>query len=152
MAPCLPLRAVPDARAAHSTKRRRNAVLWDFDRPNGSAQHVLVLVGKLRGSVLLLGPLLARYGSARLAPPGGDFPARRTIATHLQALHAMGATALDEPGHALEARGVRRTPPALFPLLWGPRKEIFIRRAGACTSEDAAKQVCTAAWNGTNDV
>ena len=64
-----------------------------------------VLVGKLRGSVLLLGPLLARYGSARLAPPGGDFPARRTIATHLQALHAMGATALDEPGHALEARG-----------------------------------------------
>ena len=37
------------------------------------------LVGKLRGSVLLLGPLLARYGSARLAPPGGDFPARRTI-------------------------------------------------------------------------
>ena len=33
-----------------------------------------VLVGKLRGSVLLLGPLLARKGSARLAQPGGDFP------------------------------------------------------------------------------
>jgi UDP-N-acetylglucosamine 1-carboxyvinyltransferase len=40
-----------------------------------------ILVGKLRGSVLLLGPLLARKGSARLAQPGGDFPARRTIAT-----------------------------------------------------------------------
>jgi UDP-N-acetylglucosamine 1-carboxyvinyltransferase len=62
-----------------------------------------VLVGKLRGSVLLLGPLLARVGSARLAPPGGDFPARRTISTHLQALAAMGAVPLDEPGHALEA-------------------------------------------------
>ena len=62
-----------------------------------------VLVGKLRGSVLLLGPLLARRGSARLAQPGGDFPARRTITTHLQALAAMGAVALDEPGHALEA-------------------------------------------------
>jgi UDP-N-acetylglucosamine 1-carboxyvinyltransferase len=62
-----------------------------------------VLVGKLRGSVLLLGPLLARKGSARLAPPGGDFPARRTITTHLQALQAMGAVELDEPGHALEA-------------------------------------------------
>jgi len=60
-----------------------------------------VLVGRLRGSVLLLGPLLARRGSARLAPPGGDFPARRTIATHLQALAAMGAAPLDEPGHAL---------------------------------------------------
>jgi UDP-N-acetylglucosamine 1-carboxyvinyltransferase len=60
-----------------------------------------VLVGRLRGSVLLLGPLLARRGSARLAPPGGDFPARRTISTHLDALMAMGAVPLDEPGHAM---------------------------------------------------
>jgi UDP-N-acetylglucosamine 1-carboxyvinyltransferase len=64
------------------------------------------LVGRLRGSVLLLGPLLARRGSARLAQPGGDFPARRTIATHLQALAAMGAVPHDpgsqEPGHWLE--------------------------------------------------
>ena len=62
-----------------------------------------VLVGKLRGSVLLLGPLLARKGSARLAQPGGDFPARRTISTHLQALVELGARQLDEPGHALHA-------------------------------------------------
>jgi UDP-N-acetylglucosamine 1-carboxyvinyltransferase len=62
-----------------------------------------VLVGRLRGSVLLLGPLLARLGSARLAPPGGDFPARRTIATHLDALTALGALPLDEPGHAMHA-------------------------------------------------
>ena len=62
-----------------------------------------VLVGRLRGSVLLLGPLLARRGVARLAPPGGDFPARRTISTHLDALTAMGAIPLDEPGHAMHA-------------------------------------------------
>src|SRR5215212_5043017 len=62
-----------------------------------------VLVGKLRGSVLLLGPLLARVGSARIAEPGGDFPARRTISTHLQALVELGATQLDEPGYALVA-------------------------------------------------
>lgn len=62
-----------------------------------------VLVGKLRGSVLLLGPLLARCGSARLAQPGGDFPTRRTIFTHIQALEELGAVQLDEPGHALEA-------------------------------------------------
>ena len=67
------------------------------DRPNPA------LVGRLRGSVLLLGPLLARKGSARLAPPGGDFPTRRSISTHLQALGALGAVPLDEPGHALEA-------------------------------------------------
>jgi UDP-N-acetylglucosamine 1-carboxyvinyltransferase len=66
------------------------------DEPDGT------LVGRLRGSVLLLGPLLARRGRATLAPPGGDFPARRTIATHLEALIAMGARVGDGPGHVLE--------------------------------------------------
>ena len=61
------------------------------------------LVGKLRGSVLLLGPLLARRGAARLAQPGGDFPARRTIGTHLRALIALGAVVRDEPGYVLDA-------------------------------------------------
>ncbi len=60
------------------------------------------LVGRLRGSVLLFGPLLARRGEARLAPPGGDFPARRTISTHLDALAAMGARQVAHEGHALE--------------------------------------------------
>lgn len=63
------------------------------------------LVGRLRGSVLLLGPLLARRGRAHVAPPGGDFPARRTIRTHLEALKAMGAHALEATGHLLEAPG-----------------------------------------------
>lgn len=63
------------------------------------------LVGRLRGSVLLLGPLLARRGRAHVAPPGGDFPARRTIRTHLAALTAMGATVVAGPGHRLEAAG-----------------------------------------------
>ena len=61
------------------------------------------LVGRLRGSVLLLGPLLARTGRAHIAPPGGDFPARRTIATHLEALFAMGAREGAGPDHVLEA-------------------------------------------------
>jgi UDP-N-acetylglucosamine 1-carboxyvinyltransferase len=61
------------------------------------------LVGRLRGSVLLLSPLLARRGRAFLAPPGGDFPARRTIATHLEALEAMGAIVEAGPGHAVAA-------------------------------------------------
>ncbi len=62
------------------------------------------LVGKLRGSVLLLGPLLARTGKANLATPGGDFPARRTIGTHIEALVKMGATVLPSTGHSLEVR------------------------------------------------
>ncbi len=62
-----------------------------------------LLVGRLRGSVLLLGPLLARTGRAHIAPPGGDFPARRSISTHLGALLAMGARQGDGPDHVLEA-------------------------------------------------
>lgn len=60
------------------------------------------LVGRLRGSVLLLGPLLARTGRAHIAPPGGDFPARRTISTHIEALLAMGARDSGGPDHELE--------------------------------------------------
>jgi UDP-N-acetylglucosamine 1-carboxyvinyltransferase len=61
------------------------------------------LVGRLRGSVLLLGPLLARVGRAHIAPPGGDFPARRSISTHLEALVAMGARQGAAADHVLEA-------------------------------------------------
>src|SRR5687767_5572030 len=61
------------------------------------------LVGRLRGSVLLLGPLLARAGKAHIAPPGGDFPARRTIGTHMDALRRLGARQSDGPDHVLEA-------------------------------------------------
>ena len=61
-----------------------------------------LLVGRLRGSVLLLGPLLARTGRAHIAPPGGDFPARRTISTHLEALQAMGARIVSGDDHCLE--------------------------------------------------
>ena len=61
------------------------------------------LVQRLRGSVLLLGPLLARTGGAHIAPPGGDFPARRTISTHIEALLQMGARQDDSPDHVLEA-------------------------------------------------
>src|SRR5260370_4865173 len=54
------------------------------DEPDGA------LVGRLRGSVLLLAPLLPRRGRAHLASPGGDFPPRRTIAVHLAALDPRG--------------------------------------------------------------
>ena len=84
-------------------------------RPPGSPQSRFLLRASVFFAAMLLawwfvllGPLLARRGSARLAPPGGDFPARRTISTHLEALLAMGAVPLDVPGHALEApRGLK---------------------------------------------
>ena len=46
---------------------------------------------KLRGSVLLLGPLLARYGWAALAQPGGDKIGRRRLDTHFLGFKKLGA-------------------------------------------------------------
>ena len=71
------------------------------------------LVGRLRGSVLLLGPLLARCGRAHIAPPGGDFPARRTIGTHMMSSAMCGVGRLVD-GRRIElltsALRTRRSP------------------------------------------
>lgn len=47
---------------------------------------------KIRGSVMLLGPLLARYGRAFLPQPGGDKIGRRRMDTHFNGLEKLGAT------------------------------------------------------------
>src|SRR5207247_1517934 len=96
------------------------------------------LVGRLRGSVLLIGPLLARRGRARLAPPGGDFPARRTITTHLEALGKMGVRVLDGPGHGLEA------PDGLKPA------SVFLHEASVTGTETAL--LAAAAANGVSEI
>lgn len=49
------------------------------------------LVKKLRGSILLLGPLLARFGKVHMPMPGGDVIGSRPIDTHLLALKEFGA-------------------------------------------------------------
>lgn len=96
------------------------------DEPDGA------LVGRLRGSVLLLGPLLARRGRAHLAPPGGDFPARRTIATHLEALEAMGARRVEGAGHVLEAPdGLRPTSIYLYEASVTGTETALLAAAGA---------------------
>jgi UDP-N-acetylglucosamine 1-carboxyvinyltransferase len=46
---------------------------------------------KIRGSVMLIAPLLNRYGRASLPKPGGDKIGRRRLDTHLLGLQAMGA-------------------------------------------------------------
>jgi UDP-N-acetylglucosamine 1-carboxyvinyltransferase len=48
--------------------------------------------GRIRASILLAGPLVARRGHVVLAPPGGDIIGRRRFDTHVLALEALGAT------------------------------------------------------------
>ena len=60
---------------------------------NGCAQ--------LRGSVMFIGPLLARFGKATLSTPGGDKIGRRRVDTHLLGLQKLGAEFCHD-----EARGI----------------------------------------------
>ena len=50
------------------------------------------LSAKIRGSILLAGPLLGRCGRITLPPPGGDVIGRRRLDTHFLALQELGAT------------------------------------------------------------
>ncbi|WP_420621490.1 UDP-N-acetylglucosamine 1-carboxyvinyltransferase [Candidatus Poriferisodalis sp.] len=49
------------------------------------------LVERMRASIVVLGPLLARFGKARVALPGGDDFGPRPIDMHLRALESLGA-------------------------------------------------------------
>jgi UDP-N-acetylglucosamine 1-carboxyvinyltransferase len=62
------------------------------------------LCAKIRASILLAGPLLARFGSCVLPPPGGDVIGRRRVDTHFLALERLGATVEVGERYELEAR------------------------------------------------
>jgi len=49
------------------------------------------LSSQIRASFLLAGPLLARFGAAKMPPPGGDFIGRRRLDAHLDAFKDLGA-------------------------------------------------------------
>ena len=51
-------------------------------------------VGKLRGSIVLLGPLLARFGMAEMAYPGGCVLGKRPVDAHREAFKQLGANDL----------------------------------------------------------
>ena len=50
------------------------------------------MCARIRASILLAGPMLARCGSVVLPPPGGDVIGRRRVDTHLLALEQLGAS------------------------------------------------------------
>ncbi len=56
------------------------------------------LAERIRASILLAGPLLARFGQVTLPPPGGDVIGRRRLDTHFLAFESLGARVTFEPG------------------------------------------------------
>ncbi len=76
------------------------------ERPMSEAPYELVR--KIRGSICVLGPLLARTGRARVALPGGDAIGSRPLDMHFAGLERMGADIRTEHGYIIaEASGLR---------------------------------------------
>jgi UDP-N-acetylglucosamine 1-carboxyvinyltransferase len=62
---------------------------------------------RIRASILLAGPMLARVGRMMLPPPGGDVIGRRRVDTHFLALSRLGAVVVTDRGYRLETTGLR---------------------------------------------
>jgi UDP-N-acetylglucosamine 1-carboxyvinyltransferase len=62
------------------------------------------LCTRIRASILLAGPLLARFGKVTLPPPGGDVIGRRRVDTHFLALEQLGASVTVGDRYELEAK------------------------------------------------
>src|SRR5919205_310739 len=63
------------------------------------------LADLIRASFLLAGPLLARFGTADMPPPGGDVIGRRRLDPHLDAFRALGAEVEFDRWYRLRAPG-----------------------------------------------
>ena len=67
------------------------------------------LVKTMRASVLALGPLLARFGKARVSLPGGCAIGSRPVEQHIKGLTAMGADIVVEHGYMIASLPAGRT-------------------------------------------
>ena len=76
------------------------------------------LVSKMRASILVLGPLLARYGEARVSLPGGCAIGTRPVNLHIRAMQALGAVVELEEGYIqARARNGLRGGRIVFPMV-----------------------------------
>ncbi|HEV8303359.1 MAG TPA: UDP-N-acetylglucosamine 1-carboxyvinyltransferase [Gemmatimonadales bacterium] len=62
------------------------------------------LCARIRASILLAGPMLARFGRVNLPPPGGDVIGRRRVDTHFLALEQLGAEVTVGDAYKLEGK------------------------------------------------
>ena len=75
-------------------------LLVDTSRVNKSEVHPEIM-NKIRASILVMGPLLARFGIASVAMPGGDLIGMRPINYHLDGFKKLGAVVQLQPPFAL---------------------------------------------------
>jgi UDP-N-acetylglucosamine 1-carboxyvinyltransferase len=81
-----------------ATRERGKILTLDASRAR-NAQASYDLVRRMRAGILVLAPLLARFGSAHVSLPGGCAIGARPIDLHLKALEALGAKVAIEGGY-----------------------------------------------------
>ena len=73
--------------------RQESANRWRFRSAHRTSAEISPeMASRIRASILFAGPLLARTGTVRFAPPGGDVIGRRRLDTHFLAFEGLGAT------------------------------------------------------------
>lgn len=77
------------------SRNRDELTLWSDDPHSPTSENLL---SRMRASVLVMGPLLARTGYARVALPGGCAIGQRPIDLHIKGMQALGAEAQLTPG------------------------------------------------------
>jgi UDP-N-acetylglucosamine 1-carboxyvinyltransferase len=104
------------------------------------------IVRKMRASILVLGPLLARAGEARVSLPGGCAIGNRPIDLHLKALEAFGAAIEVTAGYVRASAPDGGLPGGIytFPVVSVGATENALMAAvlakGTCTLENAARE------------
>ncbi len=104
------------------------------------------IVRKMRASILVLGPLLARAGEAIVSLPGGCAIGNRPIDLHLKALEAFGATIEITAGYVKASAPKGRLPggKVIFPVVSVGATENALMAAvlakGDCVLENAARE------------
>jgi len=89
-----------------TAERRPGGNLLLDPRAACNTQAPYEIVRRMRASILVLGPLVARFGSARVSLPGGCAIGARPVDLHLKALTALGATVTVDAGYiTAEAEG-----------------------------------------------
>jgi UDP-N-acetylglucosamine 1-carboxyvinyltransferase len=91
-----------------TAERRASGSLFLDPRAARNTQAPYEIVRRMRASILVLGPLVARFGAARVSLPGGCAIGARPVDLHLKALRALGATVGVDAGYiTAEAEGGR---------------------------------------------
>lgn len=102
------------------------------------------LVEQMRASIVVLGPLLASCGEARVALPGGDDFGPRPIDMHLRGLEVLGATFESSHGY-IQARGDHMTGARVmleFPSVGATENVMMaaVRAKGTTVIDNAARE------------